>query len=277
MLAISTGPANTWAREAPADATDAARFEASFHAGQAKYDAGDFLAAARIWREAAGALPRTAEHRANDEAIHEYLADAYDNALQVAEDPAVLREALTVLDEYAAQFAAAFPGEALSPRVAAARDNFRERLQALEAAAKPPPPPPASPVTEPPSPPPERAVRASRPWRPLAIGSGVAFAGGAAMLGVFIASYVRLERQEDAFEMSRCNVDTLVGACADYYRDGKSANASAVAGTILAPVLVGAGIGMLVVALKRKRAAERLAFRPLLGRGMAGLSWQTRF
>jgi hypothetical protein len=254
---------------------EVAAFESEFQAGQAKFDAGEFLEAARTWKAAASKLPHTADQKANFVAIHDYLADAYDRAMQQAEDPAVLREALALLDDYAAQLTATYAGEVPSPQVEAVRARFRERVAALDAEAKPvaaapePAPAPVEPKDEAPR---------GKPWRGLAIGGGVALAGGAAMLGMFAVGYSRTSKFEDAFALPTrdCSLDEPTGSCADYIRKGESANAMAVAGLVLAPLMIGAGVGMLVVAMKRKRAS-RHAFTPLAGRGLAGVHWQWRF
>lgn len=262
------------ARSAPAAGGDVAAFEAGFQAGQAQYDTGEFLAAARTWKDAAGKLPATAEQKGNRAALYDYMADAYDKAAKAVEDPAILREGLTALDEYANQFAAAYPGEDMSPRFVEVRERFQaevEQLDAAEAAARP-----AEPTT-----PVEVDTRRSSgggSWKGLAIGGGVALAGGAAMLGMFAVGYTRTSKYEEDIESPAlaCESDNLFGKCAVLDEKGRAANSMAVAGLVLAPVLIGAGVGMLVVAMKRKKAATS-AFTPQVGRGFVGVQWRLQF
>lgn len=50
-------------------------FELGFNAGQAHYEAGSYLQAARTWVEAAGRLPEVAANRENRAALFDYIAD----------------------------------------------------------------------------------------------------------------------------------------------------------------------------------------------------------
>jgi len=275
VVAVTLCAGPTTARAAPAGSGDVAGFEAGFQAGQAQYDAGEFLAAARTWKEAAGKLPQTAEHRVNRAAIHDYMAEAYEKSQAEAADEAVLREALAVLDEYATRYAAAFPGEAVSPKLAGAQERLRGRLNEIEAAKRPAVEEPSvvekAPKVEPVKP-------KGKPWLGLAVGGGVALAGGAAMLGMFAVGYTRTNKFEDEIEAPElgCQAGMLTGACATLHDQGKSANSVAVAGLVLAPVLLLAGAAMVGVAVKRKRAVSH-AFAPQVGRGLVGAHWQWRF
>jgi hypothetical protein len=252
---------------------DVAAFEAGFQAGQAQFDAGEFLAAARTWKGAAGKLPRTADQKANRAALHDYMADAYEKAAAMSDDPAVAREGLAALDEYVEQFTAAYPGEEVSPQLASIRGSLRGRVEAIDAAEAPREPATADPET--PTPPP-RATDNTR--RGLTIGGGVALAGGAAMLGMFAVGYARTSKYEAEIENPAldCRSDDLTGLCATFDAKGRSANAMAVAGLVLAPVLVGTGVALLVVAARRKQQGP-VALAPEVGRGFVGLRGSLRF
>jgi hypothetical protein len=252
-------------------AADLAGFEAGFQAGQVLFDAGAYLEAARTWSAAAVKLPETPDHRANRAAIHEYLADAYERALTPEDREGAAQEALARLDRYALEFAAAYPGEAVSERIEAARQRLRARVEAAAAAQVVEAPAPADSPAPAPTPPP------GKPWRGLTIAGGVAVGAGAAMLALLVAGAVRARSFERGFDdpARGCSLATPQGDCATLYSDGKAADAMATAGLIAAPVLLGAGVAMLVVGARRKRAAT--AFTPLLGRGLVGLGWQRRF
>jgi hypothetical protein len=71
------------AQAAPADDQQAlAVFEAGFKEGQAKFDDGEFLAAARAWIAAARNLRETQSNRDNRAAVYEYVVDAFTSGLR---------------------------------------------------------------------------------------------------------------------------------------------------------------------------------------------------
>lgn len=263
------------ARGAAAPAPEVAAFEASYAEGEEQFDRGDFRGAAATWSEAARKLPEAPQNRANRVAIHEYIADAYTRALADGDDLAMLRDGLAVLDEYAAAFTAAYPGEALSPKIEAARTNFRGRIAEAEKSAAPTPErePELAPVPEPgaPAPPP-------RPWKGLAAAGGVTLGAGVAMLAMFGVGFSRAKSRERAFDdpANACALHMPVGVCQDIYSAGKRAEAVAVAGLVLAPLLIGAGSAMLAVAVRR-RAKQASTLSPVFGRGLVGLTWIREF
>ena len=274
-LAIAVpGPQVMAGRTKPAardKGADLRGFEAGFAAGQQQFDRGEFLEAARTWAAAAALLPETTEHRSNRAAIHEYMADAYERALAGSEDPELLREGLAPLDRSAEQLAAADPAAALPGPVVTVREDLRARLERL---AAPPPVVAPEPVAKPepsPAPPP------SRPWKGLAAGGGVALAGGVAMLSLFAVGFTRARARTKEFDdpARGCALPGPEGECAEIYSAGKSANTLAVVGLVTAPLLVGAGVAMLVVATRRRGTTQALT--PTLGRGFVGVSWERRF
>ncbi len=270
--AASRSSSATSSTTSPPSGSALQAFEAGFAAGQQQFDAGEFLAAGRTWAAAAARLPETEEHRSNRAAIHEYMADAFERALAGSDEPALLREALAPLDRYAEQFAAAYPDAPLAAPVASTRDSLRARLLQLEAPA---PTSAAAPNEAPPS---ERApAPTGRPWKGLAAGGGVLLVGAAAMLGVFAFGYTRARAREREFDAPEngCSLGDPMGACADIYAAGKSANTTAVVGLVAAPLLLGAGAALVVLASRRRGAEQALA--PALGRGFVGVTWQRRF
>jgi hypothetical protein len=252
-------------------AVDMAAVDAEVQVGHAQYFAGDYLAAARTWRAAARMLPMTADQRGNVVAVHAYMADAYDKALLRVEDPAVVREALAVLDEHAVQFAAAYPNVPQTARVDEVRGRLRGRLLVLEAVDGPATPPPVF-VTH-------RDVRGEvRPWRGLAAGGGAVLAGGAAMAVVFAVGLVRTKQFEGGLQSAAltCQINDVKAPCGGYYDDYRMANTMQLTGMILGPALLGAGAAMMFVAIKRKRVADQ-STTPLVGRGFVGVGFSRRF
>lgn len=267
-LMVPGSPLDAHAAPPTPTAADPAKFEAGFQAGQDQYDAGDPLGAARTWRDASRHLPETPEHQANRAGLHVYIADAYTKALQAGSDPAVLREAIAALDDYAAQFSAAHPEQTISADIESARTDLRARQHALDAIARP------EPVTPPPPPPQPTA----RPIRALQIVGGVSIGVGAALaMALFPASMVRKNNYRDQFnDIGRgCDPNDLTAECGQIKQDWFGARNTAVAAAVLAPVFLSAGIAMVVVGAKRKRAERSLL--PAVGPTTVGLTWHGRF
>lgn len=257
-------------------APDMAAFDQGFRKGQDEFTIRRYVSAARIWIGAAQQLPEVEEHKENRRAIYEYIAEAYEKALDEVADEALMREGLAALDAYAETFTAAYPSETLPEHVVKAQLAFRTRLAESEAERQErenlskPQEQPALPPTPAPS---DQIKPLSKPWKGLAIGGGIAVAGGAAMLGMFAAGLAGAKSAESWVE-DNCNVD-LVGECANMDREGKTSNAIGVAGIVAGPLLLGAGITMLVIAMRRKKSSKMIA--PMFSPSMAGLVWQQRF
>ena len=102
-------------------------------------------------------------------------------------------------------------------------------------------------------------------------------AGGAAMLAMFAVGFAGARARTREFDdpARGCSLAGQTGECADIYAAGKTANTTAVIGLVAAPLLIGAGAAMLVVASRRRGNQQALV--PALGRGYVGLSWQRRF
>lgn len=257
-------------------APDLQAFDRGFRSGQDEFNRHEFLAAARVWTGAAGLLPEADEHKENRRAIYEYIAEAYEKAIEGGAKDDVLREGLAILDAYAAGFTAAHPSDTLPEHVTKTRLLFRTRIDESEAERmrreKPPDPVPVV-VT----PPPEPVRPPPKPWKGLAIGGGVAVAGGVAMLGMFGAGVAGAKSAEAKFDdpANACDLNNPMGECVDFNSQGKRSNAVAVAGLITAPLLLGAGVALLVIASRRK--AKRTVLAPLFSPSMAGVVWQQRF
>lgn len=262
--AVPASPAEHGAAD---PAFDALVLQADEQAGR-----GDFVSAARSWTEAARHLsPGDRDNRRN---LYDDIAEAYEKA--VAADGAVVAEAVRTLDDYAARFKSAFPGEALDAKGV----QIHEKLRALvpkpaEPAAEvlmPTPARPPQPHVEP-TPPPST----TRPWKGLAIAGGVTTGLGVGMLGMFAGGYAYAKMRERQFDdpANECDVNDIQGRCADIDRLGRRAEAFARAGLVSASVLLTTGVTLLVVALRRKASGRTLA--PVLSPTMAGLAWQQRF
>lgn len=258
-------------------AGDPKAFEAGFVEGQAQFDRGEPLTAARTWLAAAGNLPESAANRENRVAIFEYIAEAFQQSLKGSTDVEALREAATALQDYCDGFTRAFGTETpLSPKIVGARDDFQARLRAAEAsagAAEPTPPPEPTPPAEPTPPP-----APTRPWKGLAIGGGVMLAlgvGGGALAAAFAARGQSLERQFDD-PAADCHLSDPVGVCGEWLADGKTSNGVAVAGLVAGTLLVGGGVALLVTGLRRRKGPPP-TIAPVLAPGYAGLGLRRSF
>lgn len=284
LIAVSCGvtfvlPDAALAAPAPAaGAPDLKAVELGFAAGMEAFNNGDYQAALKSWSAAVALLPETPEHRPNRIALYEMMVKAYQKELErVSADAdayeAIARDAMTTLDGYAQGFSAAYPGEPLPPPIAETREQARGIVESAEEARKPEPPPPPPPKKEAPPPPPP-----AKPWKPFAIGGGVALGAGAAMLAVFGAGFSRAKNAESAFDdpANACDLDDIQGMCADIDKQGKSGNKLATTGLITAPLLLGAGVALLVVAARRKSAGNR-NLAPVWSPTMAGVVFEQRF
>lgn len=263
---------------APA-AGDKQAFEAGFVEGQAQFDRGEWLAAARTWLAAARNLPESAANRDNRVAIYEYIADAFQQGLRGSTDVAALREAATALQDYCDGFTRAFGTEgALSPKIAGARDDLQTRLRAAEAAAAPTAEPTPGPAPEPG--PEAPAPAPARPWKGLAIGGGVMLAlgvGGFALAGAFAARGRSLQRQFDD-PANDCRLSDPVGACATFLADGKTSNGVTIAGVVAGTLLLGGGVALLVTGLRRRaRSGAPPPIAPVFAPGFAGVALRRAF
>jgi|GEM_PF-2381274 len=259
-----------------------AAFEAGFTEGQAQYDRGEFLAAARTWVRAADRLREATANRDNRSAVYEYAADAFIRGLTGSNDPIGLREAVTALRLYCDGFTRAYGTETpISARITGPRDVLERQLVETEAAQRPATdPPPTTPSHEPSEDPVDPAPR-SKPWKGLAIGGGVAIGlgvGAAVLAGVGGARGRSFEAKFDD-PANMCTLAAQSAQCAEFYDAGKASNAMTIAGAVMAPLLVGAGVALLVVGLKRRAAGRetQAAVVPTLAPSFAGLSVSGRF
>ena len=258
-----------------------AAFEAGFTEGQAQYDRDEFLAAARTWVRAADRLRETTANRDNRSAVYEYAADAFIRGLAGSSDPGGLREAVTALRYYCYGFTRAYGTETpISVKITGPRDVLERQLVEAEATPQPTTPPPPSDPGEHPVEPIDPAP-GGKPWKGLVIGGGVAIGLG---LGAVILAGVggaRGRSFDTKFDdpANMCTLPNPTGQCADFYAAGKASNTMTIIGAVAAPLLVGAGVALLVVGLKRRAAGREAQAHvvPTLAPGFAGLSVSGRF
>lgn len=283
LVVATTLSAPTTASASPAplevDRKALADFEAGFNEGQQKFDAGEYLDAARTWIAAAGHLKESGRHKDNRQAVYEYVADAWTKGLEGSEDVGLLREAVTSLDSYCEAFTVAYGTETpIHPKIVAAREDLRRRLGAAEAVK---PATPQGPGDPPPGE--ERPGGPTDPsgpkWKGLAIGGGVALGVGLGFVILGAVGGARSAKLDKQFDdpANMCNLDDLMGECKSLYDDGKSANKLTIVGGVLGGVFVVTGAVLLAIGLKRRAAARKQALAPALGPGFVGLTLRGSF
>lgn len=260
----------------PASSQELAAFEADFTAGQARFDSGEYLAAADQWIAGAARLPEVTAHREHRLAVFRYVADAYARGLVDVDALEPLAAAVAALDAYCEGFTRAYGTETpLDPKIARTRAELRRRLEAAQAAqaeqAERPGERPGAPAPSAPKP-------APRPWKGLTAGGGVLLGLGLGAIGLAVAGAARGRSLEASFDdpINQCALAQPQGRCADLYRDGQRSNTMAIAGAVLAPLLLGGGAALLVLGLRR-RAHSRHALTPALAPGFVGLQLRARF
>jgi len=270
-------PAQAQAQAAPAaeDAQALAVFEAGYKDGQAKFDSGQFLEAARAWIAAADNLGEKLSNRDNRLAVYEYVAEAFTSGLQGVEQPEALREAARALDAYCEGFTRAYGTEtAISAKITAARDDFKARLAKVEAAPAALEGPAEDPAAVP-EPPVDESRATSKPWKGLVITGGV-LTGLGVGAGAFAAAFAVQGRSlEDKFVEQGCRT-TPSTDCEGWKSSGEASNARAVRSAISAVPLLAVGVALLVVGLKRRKGS-RTAAAPVLAPGFVGLGLQRSF
>ena len=260
-----------------------AAFEQGFAEGQDLFDQGQPAAAARRWKAAADLLPEKTTNRDQRASIYGYIADAYTRALEGDTSLELLREASTVFDDYIAGYTRAYGTEtAKNPKLAATQQDLARRRAEAEAAADPTPREAPGPT---PGPAPGDAPRprepAPRPWKPLVI-SGAVFVGlgGLSVLGGGLGA---LQSGKYSSDYDRdCMKDDPDPACTALFQKGQDANSLAIGGFVSAAVLLAVGVPLLVVGMKRKKAARTNnspthSLIPALGPTRAGLAYTLRF
>lgn len=281
LLTALTMLAPPRAQAAPAEEPQAlAVFEAGFKDGQAKFDGGQFLAAARTWIAAATNLSEKLSNRDNRVAVYEYVVDAFTSGLQGVQEVAALREAAEALDAYCDGFLRAYGTETpISAKITAARDDFKRRLADAEAAQVSAGPGVEGPVVDPePLPPPVDPSSNPRKWKGLVIAGGVMTGVGVLMGSLAAFQGARGKQLENEYLAKDCRTMMTPKSmdCQDLTADGKASNTGAIGGAVLAVPLLAVGVTLLVIGLKRK-APPRTSFTPMLAPGSAGFSLQGSF
>jgi hypothetical protein len=225
-----------------------------FDEGATKFETADYIGAIELWTEAFGLVPSVPENAPIKAKLIANIAAAQERAYQVDKQVGHLNQAKILIERYRDGLAEIYRDElerekelawvnerlekidaeleAVADREAAEK-AAAERAAAERAAADRPEPPP--------------------PGRGLVIGGSVLAGVGAAGLGVMVGGMVIGSRNDDISDLPTNDLDTR----ADRYRMGRLGNALAIAGGVGGGVLLSVGVALLVVGLKKNRAADQ--------------------
>ncbi len=270
---VTAQPASAPAEEPPVEEPpELVAAKKAYFEGRAMYDTADYQGAIKAWTRAVELLPDTPENREYLLSILFNIASAHEKLFDLDGDVIHLKQAKVLLERFEASISEIYDEESQQ----AERAQVKERLAKLDeriAEATAPPPPENEPKTEPtqkpgPDQPPKRE---SKPGRGLVIGGGVAIGLG---VGAFAGMGAALGVANNANDISDLD-DSDVEARGEQFDRGRAADKGAVAAAVIGGLLMGAGIALLVVGLKRRNA--RTAIAPAMGPRTVGLSIVGRF
>ncbi|WP_146157221.1 hypothetical protein [Enhygromyxa salina] len=247
-------------------------FEDLYTQGQEKFDGGDYGAAGDLWAQAVRTLPESPSNSATRQTLMNVALDAYLRAYRGDQDRSHIDDAKLLLDEYEASLESA--GTELTSEIASEKGKIEDILAKLAAAEEPEDKPEEKPEEKPNDEPVEVFVD-ENPGRGLVIGGGVMIGVGAAGAGLLVAGLVLGGSAQKDFDAA-APFSTERDAAR---KSGRTMNALAVTGGIVAPVFLGAGIALLVIGLQRNKAARlrNVSVLPNVAPGYAGLGFSGTF
>jgi hypothetical protein len=246
-----------------------------FDEGATKFETADYIGAIELWTEAFGLVPNAPENAPVKAKLIANIAAAQERAYLVDKEVSHLNQAKILieryrgtlddiyLDELEREKELAWVNERLTKidaelKIVAEREAAKQAAEqaAAEQAEQPPPRPPG---------------------RGLVIGGSVLAGVGAAGLGVMVGGMVVGSSNDDISDLPTTDLDTR----ADRFRMGRLGNALAIAGGVGGGVLLGVGVALLVVGLKKNRAAgqdtAKLTLVPTFDATQVGVGLLGRF
>ena len=241
---------------------------ALYEQGLGRYETADYLGAIDLWTQAFTLLPNSAEFASAKADIIYNLARAHERQYDVDADPAQLRQALILLEQYIESLPSLYadPGEAKLQRERArpVRDEIQERLDAHEKAEATKDAGSPAPASD--------AGGDDNPGKGLVL-TGVALtAVGGVALGVSAAGMVLGNQANDISGLDPADIDGR----REQFDRGRNMNLLAISAGIGAGVLIGTGVALLVVG-KKKGKESQAAVWPTLSPTGAGLTATARF
>jgi hypothetical protein len=266
----------TEASEPPSDPV--AQAQRLFDAGAVKYETADYIGAIELWTEAFGLVPSVPEYASVKARLIANIAAAQERAYSVDKQVSHLNQAKILLERYRGALPdiyvdeverekeLAWVDERVSKidaelKVVAEREAAAERQAAAERAAnerasQPEPPPPG---------------------RGLVIAGSVIAGLGVGGLGVMTTGMVLGSQNDDISDLATNDLVTR----ADRFRMGRLGNTLAIAGGVGGAVLLGTGVALLVLGLKKNRGAGQgradVTVVPAFDGARAGVAFVGRF
>jgi hypothetical protein len=271
----------TEASEPPSDPV--AQAQRLFDAGAVKYETADYIGAIELWTEAFGLVPSVPEYASVKARLIANIAAAQERAYSVDKQVSHLNQAKILLERYRSALPdiyvdeverekeLAWVDERVSKidaelKVVAEREAAAERQAAAERAAAEQA---ANENDDQPEPPP--------PGRGLVIAGSVIAGLGVGGLGVMTTGMVLGSQNDDISDLATNDLVTR----ADRFRMGRLGNTLAIAGGVGGAVLLGTGVALLVLGLKKNRGAGEgradVTIVPAFDGARAGVAFVGRF
>ncbi|MEE9382797.1 MAG: hypothetical protein V3V08_05225 [Nannocystaceae bacterium] len=280
-LSLAATPTYVWG------ATPAEEVESLYADGDTSFSNGDYVGAARTWAEALDLMEETEDNNATRAQILVSALTAYMEAFIETRKVDHLRAAARLLERYAHSLERAYDGEAsLSEAIVDMKRRLERALEGTQAktgngngsgnhAVAPNHSEPATPGQADPN---QGSTANKRTGPPAATGRGLLIAGvasTAASLGTgsliaigIIQGIAANDKLEDGSERPAPEQKQIKS-------DGERANKMAVVGAIITPVLLGAGVAMLIIGGRRN--SSHLSVTPTVNDSFVGLSLSGRF
>jgi hypothetical protein len=211
--------------------------------GANKFDTADYAGAIELWTQAYALVPNLPEYAAIKARLIANLAAAQERAYAIDSEVSHLKQAKILLESYRGSIDVIYPNGVERERerawVADRLGKIDVELQAVadrEAAAR---------ANEP------EPKRPRKPGQALVISGSVLTGLGVAGLSMMVAGMVVGGQNNDIADIPSNDLDARLSR----FSQGRLGNALAIAGGVGGAVLVGAGVALLVVGVKKKRAA----------------------
>lgn len=242
--------------------------KALFTEGAGKFETADYAGAIELWTEAYSIVPNRPEYAPIKAKLIANLASAQERAYAVDAELRHLNQARILLESYREVIDDIYTSSIEREKELA---WVTERVGKIDAELKA--------VAEREDAARKKAEQGDRkPGQGLMIGGGVLVGLGAAGLGVMVGGMVMGQGANDIADIPTDDLDAREAR----FSRGRTGNALAIAGGAGGAVLIGTGVALLIVGMKKKKAAgadeaPQAVLVPALGRGSAGVGLVGRF
>lgn len=268
-VALTTAPLHV--------ALAAPTFEELYAQGQEKFDGGEYGDAGDLWAQAVRVLPESKDNSATRQTLMNLALDSYLRAYRADDDREQIDDAKALLDEYEASLGS---GVELSSDIASTKgkiDDILAELQAAddEAAAAAVADVDKTEATDGPEPIDDiMPVGDDKPGRGFVIGGAALLGASSIGIGLLLGGVIGGLKAQTDYN------DAAVGSTerTDASKRGNTMNALAITGGVLTPLLIGAGTALLIIGMRKNKAARRNAMLvPNVGPNFVGMGVTGRF